>query len=56
MALTHTSTSVSEQVAVDVLDVGVDGGTAGNTSWGHVGVSLRVDVLQSLPWHSRAEF
>lgn len=53
---TRTSTPVSEQVAVDVLDVGVDGGSAGNASWGHVGVSLRVDVLQALPWYSGAEF
>lgn len=56
LGMTPTSTPVSEQVAVDVLDVGVNGGSAGHTSWGHIGVSLRVDVLQSFPWHSRAEF
>lgn len=40
---------------MDVLDVGVDGGATGNASWGHVGVVLRVNILQALPWHPRAE-
>lgn len=40
---------------MDVLDVGVDGGAAGDTSWGHVGVVLGVDILQALPRHPRAE-
>lgn len=40
-----TSTPVSEQVTVHILNVGVDGGATGNTSWGHIGVSLRVNIL-----------
>lgn len=50
-----TSISVSQQVSIDVMDVGVDGGTAGDTAGGHVGVSFRVDVLQALPWHAWAK-
>ena len=37
------------------MDVGVDGGTAGDAAGGHVGVILRVDVLKALPWHTWAE-
>lgn len=37
------------------MDVGVDGGTAGNTARGHVGVILGVNVLKALPWHTWAE-
>lgn len=37
------------------MDVGVDGGTAGDAARGHVGVILRVDVLKTLPWHTGAE-
>lgn len=37
------------------MDVGVDGGTAGNAARGHVGVILWVDILKALPWHTRAE-
>lgn len=47
-----TSTPVSQQVAVNILNVGVDGGPTGNTPWGHIGVSLRVNILQSFPGHS----
>lgn len=38
------------------MDVGVDGGTTGDTARGHVGIILRVDVLKALPWHAWAEF
>ena len=52
----HTSIPVPQQVSVNVMDVGVDGGTAGDAARGHVGVILRVDVLKALPWHTWAEF
>lgn len=45
MVLALTSTPVPQQVAVDILDVGVDGGSTGDAAWSHVGVSLRVYVL-----------
>lgn len=51
----HTSVPVPQQVAVDVVDVGVDGGAAGDAARRHVGVVLRVNVLQALPRHARAE-
>lgn len=51
----RTSIPVTQQVSVDVVDVGVDGGTAGDTARGHVGVILRVDVLKALPWHAWTE-
>jgi len=50
-----TSTPVAHQVAVNVLDVGVDGGPVGDAARGHVGVRLRVDVLEALPRHPGAE-
>lgn len=50
-----TSTSVSQQIAVDILNVSIDGGPTRNTSWGHIRVSLGVDVLQSFPGHSWTE-
>lgn len=50
-----TSTSVSQQVAVDILDVGVDGGPTWDAAWGHVWISLRVDILETLPGNTRAE-
>lgn len=53
--LVLTSTPVPQQVAVDILDVGVDGGPTGDTARGHVGVSLRVNILEALPGHTGAE-
>lgn len=53
--LVLTSTPVPQQVAVDILDVSVDGGPTGDAARGHVGVSLRVDILETLPGHTRAE-
>ena len=50
-----TSVAVPQQVSVDVVDVGVDGGAAGHAARGHVGVGLGVNVLQALPGDSRAE-
>lgn len=50
-----TSIPVSQQVTVDVVDVGVDGWTAGDAARGHIGVILRVDVLKAFPWHPGAE-
>lgn len=38
------------------MDVGVDGGTAGDAARGRVGIILWVDVLKALPWHTWAEF
>lgn len=38
------------------MDVGVDGGPAGDAARGRVGVILWVDVLKALPWHTWAEF
>lgn len=37
------------------MDVGVDGGTAGDAARGHVGVILWVDVLKTLPGDTWAE-
>lgn len=37
------------------MDVSVDGRAAGHTAGGHVGVILGVNVLQALPWDTRAE-
>jgi len=51
----HTSILVPQQVSVDVVDVGVDGGAAGDAARGHVGVILGVDVLKALPWNTWAE-
>lgn len=51
----RTSVPVAQQVSVDVVDVGVDGGAVGDAAWSHVGVILGVDVLEALPWHTRAE-
>ncbi|TNN71020.1 hypothetical protein EYF80_018836 [Liparis tanakae] len=42
-------------VSVDVVDVGVHGGAAGDAARGHVGVILGVDVLKALPRHTWAE-
>lgn len=50
-----TSTPISQQVAVDILDVGVDSGPTRDTAGGHVRVSLGVDILEALPRHTRAE-
>lgn len=55
LASFHTSVPVTQEVSIDIVDVGVDGGTAGDTSRGHVGVILGVDVLKALPRHPRAE-
>lgn len=56
LASAPTSVPVPQEVSVDVVDVGVDGGTAGDAAGGHVGVILWVDVLKALPWHTWAEF
>jgi len=37
------------------MDVGVDGGPAGDTAGGHVRVGLRVNILEALPGHTGAE-
>lgn len=50
-----TSTPVPHQVAVDILDVGVDGGPAGDAAGGHIRVGLRVNILEAFPRHTRAE-
>lgn len=55
LASVYTSVPVSQQVSIDVMDVGVDSGTAGDAARGHVGVILRVDVLKALPWHTWAK-
>lgn len=52
---TLTSASVPQQVAVHILDGGVDGGPAGHTTRGHIRVRLRVDVLETFPGHTGAE-
>lgn len=51
----HTSIPISQQVTIDIVDVGVDSGTAGDTARGHIGVILRVNVLKALPRHPWAE-
>lgn len=50
-----TSAPVPQQVAVDILDVGVDGGSTGDTAGGYVGVSFRVDILEALPGYTRTK-
>lgn len=55
LASFHTSIPVTQEVSIDIVDVGVDGGTAGDAARGHVGVILWVDILKALPWHTRAE-
>lgn len=50
-----TSTPVPQQVAVYILDVGVYGGPAGDAARGHVGVGLRVNILETFPGNTRAE-
>lgn len=52
----HLLTSTLEEVAVDILYGGVDGGPGGDTSRSDVGVILRVYVLKSFPGNSRMEF
>lgn len=49
-------TSTLEEVAVDILDGGVDGGPGGDTSRSDVWVILGIYVLKSFPWNSRMEF
>lgn len=51
----HTSTPVPQQVAVDILDVGVDGGSTGDAAWSHVGVGLGVYILKALPGYTRTK-
>lgn len=55
LASFHTSIPVPQEVSIDVVDVGVDGGTTGDAARGHIGVILWVDVLKALPWHTWAE-
>lgn len=55
LASLHTSVPVTQEVSIDIVDVGVDGGTAGDAARGHVGVILWVDVLKALPRHAGAE-
>lgn len=50
-----TSAPVPEQVAVDILDICVDGGSTGDAAGGHVGVSFRVDILEALPRYTRTK-
>lgn len=51
----HTSIPVSQQVSVDIVDVGVNRGPAGDAARGHVGIIFWVDVLKAFPWHTWAE-
>lgn len=50
-----TSTSVPQQVAVNILYGGVDSGPTGHTTGGHIRVCLRVDILETFPGHTGAE-
>lgn len=52
----HPLTSTLEEVAVDILYGGVDGGPGGDTSRSDVGVILRIYVLKSFPGNTRMEF
>jgi hypothetical protein len=49
-------TSTLEEVAVDILDGGVDGRPRRDTARSDVRVILGIDVLKSFPWNSRMEF
>lgn len=48
-------TSTLKEVAVDVLDGGVDGRPGGDTARSDIRVILGIDVLKSFPWNSRME-
>lgn len=48
----HVFTSTLEKIAINILYRGVDGRPGGNTSRSNIGVIFRIDILQSLPWHS----
>lgn len=50
-----TSTSVAEQIAVDILDVRVYGGSARNAAWSHIRVGLWVDILEAFPGYAGAK-
>lgn len=52
----HPLTSTLEEVAVDILYGGVDGGPGGDTSRSDVRVILRIYVLKPFPGNSRMEF
>jgi len=45
-------TSTLEKIAINILYRGVYGRPSGNTSRSNIGVILRINVLQSFPWHS----
>lgn len=49
-------TSTLEEVAVDILDGGINGGPGGDTSGSDIGVILGIYILKSFPWNSRMEF
>lgn len=49
-------TSTLEEVAVDVLYGGINGGPSGDASRSDVGVVLGINILKSFPWNSRMEF
>lgn len=48
-------TSTLEEVAVDILDGGVNGGSSRDTSRSDIRVILRIDVLKSFPWDPGVE-
>jgi hypothetical protein len=54
--VTALLTSTLEEVAVDILDGGVDGRSCRDTARRDIRVILRVNVLKSFPWNSRVEF
>lgn len=49
-------TSALEEVAVDILDGGVDGRSCGDTARSDIRIILRINILKSFPWNSRMEF
>lgn len=49
-------TSTLEEVAVDILDGGIDGRSCGDTARSDIRIILRINILKSFPWNSRVEF
>lgn len=45
-------TSTLEQIAIHILDRGVNGRPSGNTARSNIRVIFRINILQSFPWHS----
>lgn len=54
--MTTLLTSTLEEVAVDILDGGVDGRSCRDTARSDIRIILRINILKSFPWNPRMEF